>query len=229
MSAGVVAFIHAKGRSERVPSKNLRILGDRPLFCHAIANALRANHVDRVVVDSDSPEILKIGCNHGATALARPEALATNRTSGDELARWQAENYPHARIVVQVVPTAPFLEPASIDRAIEMLERGPWESVVGVRSEVVYRWEEGRPAYFYEDGRIPNSFEMEPLVFETTGLYANRTEMVLRLGKRLNPARCAPLHLSRIEAIDIKTIEDFEFAETVWQGLRERTARVRAA
>lgn len=75
----VVAFVHAKGRSERVPSKNLRVLGDRPLFCHAIANALAAERVEHVVIDSDSDEILDIGKSYGATPLKRPPSSPRTR------------------------------------------------------------------------------------------------------------------------------------------------------
>lgn len=215
----VVAFVHAKGTSERVPSKNLRILGDRPLFCHAIANALAASLVTRVVIDSDSEEILRLGELHGAEPLRRPAVLATNRASGDDLAYWQASNATSSQLVLQVIPTAPFLTPASIDRGIELLGRLGVDSVIGVFSDTLYRWEGGRPAYFRPDGSIPNSFELEPVVYETTGLYINRTASVLRSRKRMSTDACAPLYLSRMESIDINTPEDFAFAELVWRGL----------
>jgi len=215
----VVAFVHAKGSSERVPGKNLRWLGDRPLFCHAIANALASSRVTRVVIDSDSDEILRIGERHGAEPLRRPSALAQNRATGDDLAYWQASNAASSEIVLQVIPTAPFLSPDSIDRAIELIEEKDVDSVVGVFSDVFYRWENGKPTYLRGDGSIPNSVDLPPVVFETTGLYVNRTQTVLRTKKRMNPASCAPLHLSRLESIDINTPEDFAFAEIVWRGL----------
>jgi CMP-N-acetylneuraminic acid synthetase len=215
----VVAFVHAKGRSERVPSKNLRLLGDRPLFCHAIANALAAERVERVVIDSDSDEILELGKAHGAVPLKRPPELATNATSGDDLAYWQASSEPHSDIVLQVIPTAPFLKPHSIDRAVTMLEAGDVDSVAGVFSDVLYEWKAGRPTYYRSDGTLPNSSELVPTVFETTGLYANLTQAVLRTRKRMNPDKVAPLFLSRLEAIDINTPEDFAFAEVVERGL----------
>lgn len=216
----VIAFVHAKGTSTRVPGKNLRQLGDRPLFCHAIANALAARRVDEVVIDSDSDDVLSLGEDHGATRLSRPARLATNDITGDDLAFWQAQNYPHSEIMLQVVPTAPFLRPESIDRAVELLsDRPSLDSVVGVTSERLYRWMHGRPVYLRADGSIPNSFELEPTVYETTGLYASRTGSVLRTHRRLNPESCAPLHLSRLESIDINTPEDFDFAEIVWRGL----------
>jgi len=215
----VVAFVHAKGCSDRVPSKNLRTLGDRPLFCHAIGNALAAELVDHVVIDSDSDEILDLGKHYGAEPLKRPAELATNATSGDDLAFWQASSQPESEIVLQVIPTAPFLKPHSIDRAVAMLRTGEADSVAGVFSDVFYVWKAGRPAYYRSDGTLPNSNELSPTVFETTGLYANLTAAVLRTRKRMNPERVAPLFLSRLEAIDINTLEDFAFAEVVARGL----------
>lgn len=219
MSASVVVVVHAKGTSERLPDKNLRTLGDRPLFCHAIGNALQTNRVDRVVIDSESDEILTVGAAYGATPLKRPPELATNQATGDDLARWQAENFRHSQCILQITPTSPFLKPASVDRAIEILERHSVDSVVGVLAEPLYRWIDGRPAYLRPDGTIPNSSDMAPVVYETTGLYANRTKAVLRTGRRVNPRSCRPLYLSRIEGIDINSLEDFRFAEVVWRGL----------
>jgi CMP-N-acetylneuraminic acid synthetase len=216
----VVAFVHAKGSSERVPGKNLRVLGDRPLFCHAIAIARSASFVDEVVIDSEDDAILELGEAHGATALRRPAQLATNATTGDELAHWQACARPGAQIVLQVIPTAPFLAPASVDRAIEMLDADPsLHSVSGVTSDTLYVWRNGRPAYFDAEGRIPNSSDLEPIVWETTGLYANRAAFVRSQRRRMDAQNVWPLHLSRLEAIDINTPEDFEFAALVWRGI----------
>ncbi len=220
MSPEVVAFVHAKGTSQRVPSKNLKTLGDRPLFCHAIAIARAAARVDRVVIDSDSDEILRVGVEHGAVALKRPAELATNACSGDQLAYWQASSYPRSRVVVQVIPTAPFLTPGSVDRAVAILEERDVDSVAGVFSDVFYEWRDGRPAYYRADGTLPNSTELAATVFESTGLYANKTEAVLRTRRRMNPEKVAPLLLSRIEAVDINTPEDFAFAEVLWRGLQ---------
>lgn len=220
INGGVVAFVHAKGTSERIPSKNMRILGDLPLFCHAIYNAKAARFVDAVVIDSDSDEILKIGKEHGAMPLERPKELANNMATGDDLAYWQASNFPHSDIVVQVIPTAPFLTPKSIDDAITMLKTNPdLDSVAGVYKDVFYTWKDGRPNYYKTDGTIPNSVDLEQIVYETTGMYANHTASVLRTKRRLNPDNCKACFLSKIEAVDINTEEDFMFAEVIWKGL----------
>lgn len=216
-----VAFVHAKGTSERVPGKNLRVLGDRPLFLHAVAVARAAEGVSEVVVDSDDERILRMGAEAGATPLKRPAHLADNGATGDDLMAWQASFRPASDVIVQVIPTAPFLGAASVSRAVAMLREDPrLHSVAGVTSDTLYAWQGGRPAYFGVDGRIPNSSAMPPTVWETTGLYAARTAWVLRYRRRLDPESCRPLHLSKLEAVDVNTPEDFAFAEVLWRGLQ---------
>ncbi len=216
----IVAFVHAKGTSTRVPSKNLRLLGDKPLFCHAITNALNSNLVDFVVIDSDSDEILRIGQEYGALPLKRPQALATNLATGDDLAFWQSSNYADSKIVLQVIPTAPFLTPDSIDGAISLLlQHSEVDSVAGVYEDALYTWTNGRPDYYKPDGTIPNSFDLDKTVFETTGLYVNYTKSVLTTKRRLNPDKCLPYILKKIETVDINTMEDFDFAEIIFRGL----------
>lgn len=220
MNPRVVAFVHAKGSSDRVPGKNMRMLGDRPLFCHAIAIARAVGSVDEVVIDSDDEGILAIGVAHGATPLRRPVRLANNATTGDDLALWQASSRPMTEIVLQIIPTAPFLEPASVERAIEWLTAdATLNSVAGVTSDTLYVWRKGRPAYFAADGSIPNSTQLEPTVWETTGLYANRAAFVRTAHRRMDVQNVRPLPLSRLESIDINTSEDFAFAEVVWRGM----------
>lgn len=218
----IVAFVHAKGSSTRVPSKNMKILGDKPLFCHAIRNAKNSELVSKVVIDSDNDEILRIGEEYGAIPLKRPAELATNMATGDDLAYWQASNYKDSLIVLQVIPTAPFLQPRSIDNAIQLLLDNPClDSVAGVYEDALYCWENGVPAYYKADGTIPNSFDMKKIVYETTGLYVNYTKYVLRDKRRLNPQNCKPYILSKIESVDINTMEDFEFAEFLWKGMHQ--------
>lgn len=213
----VVAFVHAKGVSERLPGKNLRVLGDRPLVCHAIRNALAAASVDLVVIDSDSDEILRVGEEAGAVPQKRPPGLATNKTTGDDLARWQALCYPDASVFVQVVPTCPFTGKRSIDLAIAAVCTTR-SSAVGIRRLVQYEWHEEKPLY-REDGRILNSQDLPRTVVETTGLYAFRRE-VAEGGRRTRTSDCAFIGQLLIEAINIDTEEDWQLAELVWKGMQ---------
>lgn len=221
-----VAFVHAKGHSERLPGKNLRLLGGIPLACHAIRNALAAKEIDHVVIDSDSDEILAVGEEAGAIPLKRPDFLATNVITGDDLAYWQAWNAKESAIIVQVVPTSPFVLPESIDSAVKQIGDAIPDfyrdvtGVIGVLRQRIYRWEDGKPAY-YRDGRIPNSDDLQRTTWETTGLYVIRTNFALAHRRRIAPAReCRFQELSHVEAIDINEARDFAFAEIIMKGVK---------
>lgn len=215
----IIAFVHAKSTSQRVKNKNMRMLGNKHLFCHAISNAKDCKLINKVVIDSDAEEILQIGRTFGAEMLKRPSRLATNEATGDDLMYWQAQNYPTSDIVLQVIPTSPFIQSSTIEQAITVILEKNCDSVVGVYSEAFYEWYDGKPSYLRNDGTIPNSFELKKTIYETTGLYINQTQFVLAQRKRINHDNCYLLQLSKLESLDINTEEDFEFAEIVWKGL----------
>lgn len=216
------AFIHAKGTSERLPGKNLLALGGEPLVCHAIKAAKRARLVQHVVVDSDSERILEIATEMDVESWRRPKELATNQTTGNDLAVRQAE-HADTDIIVQVVPTSPFIGPETIDAALVTLVESDVDTVVGMRREKLYQWEQNsyelHPAYC-TDGQLPNSPELPWTVWETTGLYVMRRSFVLERERRVNVHSWRPCWLSPMEAIDINTEEDMEFARIVWRGAK---------
>lgn len=221
MTPEVVGVVHAKGTSKRVPNKNLRELDEEPLFTHAVRTGLDASTVDLTVIDSDSEKIRELGADLGAEPLERPNRLASNEATGDDLAHWQASNFPEYDILVQIVPTSPFLRPETVNEAIELLQSADIDSVATVQREALYEWESDTPAYFNENGEIPNSFELGKTTFETTGLYATSMDYILDNERRLNPNSCTSLELNQIEAIDIDTKNDLLFARLLAAGIHD--------
>ena len=215
-----LAIIHAKGTSTRLPDKNMKLLGDKPLFCHVLDTALHCKFIDEVMIDSDSDEILEIGKEHGATPSKRPSEYATNDTNGDDLLFRIAQLFD-ADILVQLFPTAPFLNTETIDTAINMFQLGFYDSLVSVNAKVFYELKNTSPKYYYPTDRRPNSQDMKPITYETCGLYIVRRGCILATQKRIIPNNCYLLFLSDIESVDIDTQEDFEFAEIIWRGIRK--------
>ena len=58
MRKNILGIIPARAGSQRVPKKNLRLLGGTPLVARAIESALEAKTLDRVMVSSDDKEVL---------------------------------------------------------------------------------------------------------------------------------------------------------------------------
>lgn len=218
----VVAFIPAKGTSERVPNKNTKVLGRKPLFLHIVDTLLACCSIDEVYLDTETYEVAAhLDVRNKCRVLKRPEELATNATDGNKLLLWEAEQV-EADIYVQALPTAPFLLSRTVDKAIELV-KNKWPSVIAATFRNHYHWDRwadgtgGRARY---DARnIPNAKNLPPTVRETMGLYVIRREELINTGLRTGHHPYL-LGVSDIEAIDIDTEEDFRFAEIIWKGSR---------
>lgn len=71
-------FIFARGGSKGIPNKNIIDFGGIPLICHSINLAKEINFVDRVIVSSDSEDILSIAKDSGAQIIKRPPELSSH-------------------------------------------------------------------------------------------------------------------------------------------------------
>lgn len=71
-----VALIIAKGKSNRLPKKNLRNFNGKPMFLWNVEKCL--NLFTRVYVSSDDPEILMEAWQAGAIRIERDKSLCTD-------------------------------------------------------------------------------------------------------------------------------------------------------
>ena len=71
-------FIFARGGSKGLANKNIIDFGGIPLISHSINLAKEINFVDRVIVSSDSEDILSIAKDSGAQIIKRPPELSSH-------------------------------------------------------------------------------------------------------------------------------------------------------
>lgn len=83
----VLALIPARGQSKRVPGKNKRALGGKPLICWSIDCAQEIEAICDVLVSTDDPEIAAIATAAGASVpWMRPSDLATDTATSVDVA-----------------------------------------------------------------------------------------------------------------------------------------------
>jgi len=135
----IVAFIPARGGSERIKRKNIKHLAGHPLLAYAIAGAKRARIFDRIYVSTEDPEIAKVAKRYGADVIDRPRHLAVSPRpdckSTDLLWILHAlECVPDAADCVLLRPTNPFRTAKTILRAWKLwTESQPSDSLRAVR------------------------------------------------------------------------------------------------
>lgn len=221
----VAAFLPAKGSSDRIENKNLRLVDGRPLFLHTLEKLMRCPFIDEVYIDTESEAMIELSRDTGCRAMRRDPALASNSTDGNRLFLNEVA-HTDADIVLQVLCTSPFIEVETLEKAVSTLREGQeHDSVVLVRSERLYTWKDGRPTYDVE--RIPNSSTLGNTVIETMGLYAMRSATARRLGRRIGD-RPLLLQASPLEAIDVNWPEDLDLANLIAAGLREQERKLLA-
>ena len=214
----VIAFVPAKGSSERVPSKNLRILDGEHLYRRKLKQLLGCPLIDEVWLDTESEELIEKSRDLPIQFLRRNPSLASNETDGHELFQNECRQVPEADIVVQVLCTAPFVDEHTISRALEeFLAQPEKDSLIGVVKAKQYTWKGNEPEY--GRGRIPNSVDLPETVIEAMSLY-----MVRRESDGVSKTRYgnAPIlfELDAREAIDINYEIDLDLAESVCRGRR---------
>ena len=112
-----VAIVPARLASTRLPGKALIEIAGKPMVCWVAERARAARNVDRVIVATDSQQIVDVVQSHGS------EAVLTNaaHTSGTDRVAEVAASIPYAEIIVNVQGDEPMISPETIERAVDTM------------------------------------------------------------------------------------------------------------
>ncbi len=139
----VIAVIPARGGSKRIPGKNLRPLGGKPIIAYTIAAACESGLFQTVVVSTDSPEIAEVARRYGAEVpFLRDEVLANDFTpvslvTVDTLCRLDPAGTKFDR-VAQLMPNCPLRTAVDVADSYAQFEGSSAESQISV---VRYGWQ----------------------------------------------------------------------------------------
>lgn len=215
----LLIVVPARGGSKRVPGKNARMLGGRPLLAYT-ADAMReAGLVAPCLLTTDDDEIAAVGRDLGWMApFRRPAHLAgDDATTADAVLHaldwFAAEHGGDPRAVMVLQPTSPLRGGAVLRQGLDILAARPdVNAVVAVSALHVSAW-----FTFCIDERDtlqPLSGDDRPVVVPNGALYLTRTA-ALRAGRSLYAPPVAPVMLDAERAIDIDTESDLAVAEAL--------------
>jgi pseudaminic acid cytidylyltransferase len=124
------AVVPARGKSKRVPDKNIRLLDGIPVIVHVIRLLKNVSRLSSIVVSTDSPVIANIALAHGASVpFLRSHNLSDDHTPTHPVIKDSISRTPwidDGDIILCVYPFAVLLDPADLERAINTyLEESP--------------------------------------------------------------------------------------------------------
>ncbi|MCD5992988.1 pseudaminic acid cytidylyltransferase [Pseudomonas sp. CDFA 602] len=121
-----VAIIPARGGSQRIPGKNLKLFNGEPMIVWSIRAALASGVFERVVVSTDSEQIADVARAHGAEVpFMRPVELADAYTGTAAVIK-HAVSALHdagerADFACCIYATAPLLQIRYLQQGLELL------------------------------------------------------------------------------------------------------------
>ena len=136
----IVSLITARGGSKGIPRKNLLDLNGKPLVYYSIHSSLMSE-VNETWVSTDDEEIFNISKNFGANVIKRPKRLSNDFIMPDESLIHFA-NQEKFDVLIFIQPTSPLIKPKYINKGIEMIKSGEYDSVfTATKEHWIPRWD----------------------------------------------------------------------------------------
>ncbi|MGV4438318.1 cytidylyltransferase domain-containing protein [Ornithobacterium rhinotracheale] len=212
-----IVIIPARGGSKRLPEKNIKILGGKPLLTHSIDYAKTFSFIDDIVVSTDCKNIKKVAEQSNVKIIDRPAELAGDMTSTIEVLQ-HAVTYLKLNDednVILLQATNPLRPQSLLKDAIEIYIENEIESLFTVSRDnhKLGKIKNNKFSPFnYKFGM--RSQDMEPLFYENGLLYITKKHLIDK-GIIMNE-KSYPLFVEgHLGNVDIDDQYDFDFAEFV--------------
>ncbi len=219
----ILAVIPARGGSKRLPGKNIKVLGGRPLIAWTIDEAHASGVLQGIVVSTDDPAIAEVASMHGASVPGlRPEHLATDTAGSVDVVLHALDLYEaeHGCVdgVMLLQPTSPFRTRNSIRRALELFSSEPSRAVVSVCSAAAhpawcFRLGEGSLEPFLGWDFLSQRSQDLPPAYTLDGSIYLISPRLLRETRRFVMPGVVPMIIEdAFESLDIDTPDDWQMA-----------------
>jgi len=199
------------------------------MIAWSVEAAVASDCFSQVIVSTDDPDIASVAAVHGAAVpFMRPSSLSGDNAGLMPVVRhaleWVCEHGMQPRFVACVYATAPFLQPALLRRALQLLADSEADFVLPVAE---FDYPVQRALHLNPEGCLElvdpsyassRSQDLPPCYHDAGQFFAGRSD-AFRNRDTVLSARCLPLQLGRGESIDIDTEEDWKIAEKMF-GLR---------
>ena len=232
----ILALIPARGGSKRLPGKNIRLLGGKPLIVWSIDVAKCLTGICDVLVSTDDPAIAAVCKEAGALVpWLRPAKLATDFASSVDVAvhalDWYEAEMGTVDGVLLLQPTSPFRTTDTIRKAVAIFEkehgRHPVVSVSPASCHPAWcfrRMEDGMAPFLGWDAIGGRSQDLEP-AWTLNGAVYLIAPAVLRTERTFVTQAASMLTMDNLkEGIDIDTSSDFEICEEILRNSQDKAS-----
>ena len=226
MSYSTSIIIPARAGSKGIPRKNLTLLGNKSLLRIAIETSLGCKSVEKVIVSTESEEIAAEALKYGAEVpFLRPEYLAKDNIHSSDVVfyylDWMINTNQKPDNIVMLLPTSPLTKSSDIDFAINKLNIGKFDSVVGVvdTGKIItnFRYiKDNKMVYPFENIDKNMNRQFVEKVYAVNGsIFASKSEKFYEQ-RTFHLQNTYPYIMPSLQSIDINNVEDLKLANLVY-------------
>ena len=224
----ILTLVPARGGSKRLPGKNIKYLGGRPLINWTINIARDVEGLDDILVSTDDAAIAEVALQAGALVpWFRPAELADDKASSVDVCLhaldWYESTYHKVDGLLLLQPTSPFRSRQMIERGIELFRNNPERPVIGMSSAEVHPFwcfgvQGDRVQYFFDEEKLKLPSQNLPSAYVVNGSFYLIAPKILRETRTFFNKDILPLlDESFTTSIDIDTEWDWLIAEAIVQ------------
>ena len=225
-----IAIIPARKGSKRIPGKNIKLFYGKPIIYYAIKKAEESGLFSKILVTTDSKKIANIGKYYGAKVyFLRPSRLASDKSA--EWLSWKhavkflinIKKYKINKILILPV-TSPCRSVNDINGCINLFDTGKYESTMAISSTSLH------PSFNMVKKNKSNKIDLlvntSKKKFQrqqfantyklTTVSIVTKPEIILNK-KRLFDGRVGGYEIPESRAIDIDSINDFNYSQYLFK------------
>lgn len=209
-----VALIPIKLGSKRIPQKNIKPFFDgTPLMSFIRKVCLASNRIDKTYIYCSDESIMDYVLP-GAVFLKRPEYLNADTINANDIIAEFIKTVD-ADIYVNTHTTSPFATIETINKCIDKVASGKYDSAFCAESLKTFMWREGKPINF-DPNHFPRTQDLPLIYAETSIAYVFKKATFEKFNRRVGemPYIC---EVGKIEAMDIDYPEDFEICNAIYR------------
>lgn len=218
-----VSLIAARGGSKGIPGKNLIKFCGKPLITWTLDLAKKVS--DKVLVSSDSPEILNLSEKHGCKGILRPKEISGDYASSESawIHSLYSENINSSETIIAFQATSPLRNIEIVKKAIKKFENSAYDSLFSSRNtDAMHLWDttqEGnlRTVNFDNNNRKMRQNKSACISQENGSFYIFTAQNFLSSGIRLH-GKITQFEMPVLMSFEIDEKDDISLLESIYNN-----------
>ena len=226
-----VCIIPARAGSKGIPGKNIKLLNNKPLIEYSFEVAEASKIFDKIIITSDSLEIIEIAKKIGIEVpFRRPVSIAEDDTPMIDVIDHAIKYFENTDFVPDIIcilqPTSPFRNINELILGYETLINEDCDSVVSVEKipehyspYTAMRIENNKLEFLMNEGNFITRRQDVEDVFIRSGCFYFLKTSTLTKKKSLYGDKCIPIIINNKNTVNLDTMDDWEMAIKISENL----------